>query len=164
MLAIMAETEMLWRLADAAIEAGDFIRARGLYEQGATLGDPGCWHGLGYMFDIGQGVEVDQEHAMRCYKAAWRSKYVASANNIAILYKERGERRAMFRWFKRAAEHGDDGAYLDLAKCYRDGVGTRRSISEALRCLARVIAGPCASEDDREQAQELLTSFRPQMI
>ena len=164
MLAIMAETEMLWWLADAAIEAGDFIRAKAVYEQGAALGDPGCWHGLGFMFDTGQGVKVDKEHAMKCYKAAWRSKNVSSANNIAILYKERGERRAMFSWFKRAAEHGDDGAYLDLAKCYLDGVGTRRSISEAVRCLARVMAGRCASEDDREQAQEMLRGFRLQMI
>ena len=53
----MAEMEMLWRLANAASEAGDFSRARELYERGAALDDAGCWVGLGYMFDIGQGVE-----------------------------------------------------------------------------------------------------------
>lgn len=119
----MAEMEMLWRLAGSAVEAGDFARALDLYERGAALGDAACCTGLGYMFDTGQGVEADKRRAMQCYKAAWRSRDVAAANNIAILYREGGDRRAMFRWFKRAAEHGDDGAYLELAKCYRDGVG-----------------------------------------
>jgi TPR repeat protein len=160
----MAETEMLWRLAASATEAGDFARAKSLYERGAALGDALCWVGLGYMFDVGQGVDADKHRAMRCYRAAWRSRDAAAANNIAVLYREMGDRRATFRWFKRAAEHGDDGAYLELAKCYRDGVGVRRSLDEALRCLSKVMTGTCASEADREEAQEMLEGFRPRSI
>lgn len=163
-LAWMAEMELLWRLADTAIEAGDFTRAIDLYERGAALGDAACWTGLGYMFDTGQGVEPDKRRAMKCYQAAWRRQDVAAANNIAILYRESGNRRAMFRWFRRAAEYGDDGAYLELAKCYRDGVGVRRSRDHAVRCLSKVIAGSCTSEAEREDAQQLLADFRPRPI
>ena len=38
----VVETEMLWRLASDAEDAGDFQRARRLAEQGAELGDPSC--------------------------------------------------------------------------------------------------------------------------
>ena len=155
---------MLWRLAYAASEAGDFSRARELYVRGAALDDAGCWVGLGYMFDIGQGVEPNKRLAMRCYRAAWRKRDPAAANNIAILYREVGDRRAMFQWFKRAAESGDGGAYLELAKCYRDGVGTRKSLESAVRCSASVLARAGASEAEREEAEELIASFRPRSI
>jgi TPR repeat protein len=160
----MAEMAMLWALADAAARDGDHERAKALYERGAGLGDSACWVGLGFMFDTGQGVEVDKERALQCYRAAWRSRDPAAANNIAVLYREKGDRRAMFRWFKRAAEQGDDGAYLDLAKCYREGVGVRKSLDEALRCLARVMAGSCVSEAERDEARELLAQLRPRAV
>jgi uncharacterized protein len=161
----MAETEMLWRLANAAIEAGDFARAKAIYERGAALGDADCWQGLGYMFDVGQGMEADKQQAMRGYRAAWRlGRNAAAANNIAALYRDAGDRRAMFRWFKRASEQGNDGVCLELAKCYRDGVGVRRSLGDALRCLSRVMSGPCASEAEREEAQAMLASFQPQIV
>lgn len=160
----MAEMELLWRFADAADTAGDFVRAHLLYERGAALGDALCLLGLGYMLDIGRGVEQDKLGAMRCYKAAWRAREVAAANNIAILYRERGDRRAMFRWFSKAAEQGDDGACLELAKCYRAGVGVRRSLPDAVRCLAKVVAGSNVSEAERVEAQEMLAAFRPRQI
>lgn len=158
------EFEMLWRRASDADDAGDFALARQIYERGAVLGDPDCWHALGYMFDVGRGGPPDKERAMRCYKTAWRSHRTAAANNIAILYRERGDRRAMFRWFGRAARHGDDGAYLDLAKCYRDGHGVRRSPADAVRCLSRAVNGPCISEDEREEAKELLATLAPRLV
>ena len=152
---------MLWCLADAALENEDFARARELWERGASLGDPACWVGLGFMFDTGQGVEVDKEKALRCYRAAWRQRNASAANNIAGLYRQMGNRRAMFRWLRRAAEHGDDGANLDLSRCYLNGVGVRRSLDEAVRCLARVMAGGCVSEAERDEARELLKGLRP---
>ena len=162
--ALMAEMEMLWRLADAAAEAGDFERARVLYERGAALGDPACWAALGYMFDIGQGAEPDKQKAMRFYRVAWRRKNIMAANTIAVLYRERGGRRAMFRWFLRAAEHGDDGAYLELAKCYRDGFGVHRSLTDVVKCASKVLAGQCASDFDREEAQNMLEAYRPRSV
>ncbi len=160
----MAETELLWRLADTALQAGDFERARDIWERGAGLGDPECWVGLGVMFDVGQGVEVDKHRAMRCYKTAWRSRNLSAANNIAVLYREWGNKRAMFQWFERAARHGDDEAYLELAKCYRDGLGVRKSLPNAVRCLAKVTAGSDVSEAGRDEAAEMLASFQPRAI
>lgn len=155
---------MLWRLADAALEAEDFVRAKELLERGASLGDAACWVGLGVMYDTGQGLQIDKAEAMRRYRAAWRYRDPSAANNIAMLYREKGNRRAMFSWLKRAAEQGDDGAYLELAKCYLNGIGVRRSLDEAVRCIARVMSGSCVSEAEREEAGELLAALRPRAI
>lgn len=157
---VVVEPEMIWRLADSAIEAGDFARAKALYERGAALGDAACWHGLGYMFDVGQGLAADKQQAMRCYKMAWRRLNTSAACNIAILYKERGNRKAMFSWFKRAADLGDIGAYLELAKCYLDGAGAPKSADAAVRCLAKVVATPSVADAELEEALELLAKFR----
>ncbi len=128
------------------------------------MGDAGCWVGLGYMFDVGQGIEVDKTRAMRCYKTAWRSRDAAAANNIAVLYRETGNWRAMFRWLTKAAESGGGDAFLELAKCYRDGVGVRRSVDNALRCLAKVMAGSNTSDEERTEAEAMLQAFRPHAV
>lgn len=161
----MISTEALFRIGDAAAEAGDHERARRSFEQGAALGDVPCLMRLGYMFDLAMGVERDTAFAMRCYQQAWRREgSEAAANNIARLYSEAGNSRAMFRWFKRAADHGDDGAQVDLAKCYLRGVGVRKSVDEAVKCLAAALAGANICEAERKEAAALLAEFRPRLV
>jgi TPR repeat protein len=161
----MISTEALFRIGDAAQEAGEHERARRAFEQGAALGDVWCLLRLAYMFDIGLGVAVDKPFAMRCYQRAWRRGHSeVAANNIAILYREAGKRREMFRWFLRAAELGDDGAQVDLAKCYLAGIGVRKSVPEALRRLAAAVSGANICEAEREEAAALLAQLRPRLV
>jgi TPR repeat protein len=144
---------------DVAEEAGDFNTARASFELGAALGDPYCWSRLGLMFDKGVGCDVDKATAMRCYRRAWQARDVVAANNIAVLYRETGNRRAMFQWFKRAADAGDDGAFIRLAECYLTGTGTRRSSTRAAACLDRAAEGGSLSDAEREEAELLLAKI-----
>jgi TPR repeat protein len=160
----MTDTTLLFRTADAAQEAGDFALAKASFERGAALGDPSCWERLGYMFDVGIGVSINKAEAMRCYRQAWRHRSTSAANNIAILYRERGDKRAMFRWYSRAAKAGDGSAHLDMAKCYRDGTGVRKSVDAAVRCLAIAVQAYFITEAEREEAQILLDGFRPKAV
>lgn len=157
----MAETTLLFRTGDAAEEAGDYVSAKRAFERGAALGDDSCWLRLGYLYDVGLGVEADKLEAMRCYRRAWRQRNTAAANNIAILHREKGDHRSMFRWLERAAKAGDGSAYLDLAKCYRDGVGVRKAPEAAVRCLAAALTSQFISEQEREEAAALMAAFRP---
>jgi TPR repeat protein len=161
----MVEAEALFRLGDTAEEAGDYVRARQLFEQGAALGHESCLTRLALMFDVGKGVEIDKPFAMRCYRRAWRrGRSQVAANNIAILYREAGNRRAMFRWFKRGAEHGDGDALVELAKCYLGGLGVRRSANEALVRLSAALTSSNISEASREEAAALLAALRPALV
>ncbi|AYV46321.1 hypothetical protein CFHF_15585 [Caulobacter flavus] len=160
----MIETEALLHIAFEAEEAGDYARAREGYARCADLGDVTGLTNLAYMHDTGLGAPPDKDEAMRLYRRAWRrATCTVSANNIAILYRERGDHRAMVRWFARGAAAGDDSACLQLAKCYLEGVGVRRSVEAAVRCLARVLASDTVYEDDIDQAEALMEPFRPRL-
>ena len=98
---------------------------------------------------------------MRCYRLAWLSRNPAAANNIAVLYRERGDDRGMLRWYKKAAAEGDGGSHLAVAKCYLRGLGVRANTQAGLRSLAAAVASDLISEAEREEAQGLLDNLRP---
>jgi uncharacterized protein len=157
----MPNTDALLRIAYAAAEKGDCSHARICYEQGAALNDAECLHALAYMYDVGEGVTADKAVAMKLYRRAWRRGSHAAANNIAILYREQGKKRAMFRWFDRVAQAGDGSARLQMAKCYLRGEGVRRDAQAAIRCLAAANASFYISELEREEAQAFLAELEP---
>jgi len=161
----MVSTDALYRIANAAEEAGNHEFARQSYERGAALGDAFCIFRLAHMYDVGElGEPPDKVRAMELYRRAWRKGCPGAANNIAILYRERGNRRAMFQWFKREADAGDGSAQLDLAKCYLKGTGVRKCAQSALRCLASAISSEYIADFEREQAQELMERLRPREV
>jgi uncharacterized protein len=160
----MISTDALFRIGDAAEESGDYDLARASFEKGASFGDEVCLTRLARMFDLGLGCEADRAAAMRCYQKAWRRGSEIAANNIAILYREAGNPRAKFRWFKRAVDRGDEDANVELAKCYLHGIGVRRSLYLGVRCLAAASSGADVFEATREEAAALLAQFRPKLI
>jgi TPR repeat protein len=145
---------------DTKEDAGDFDGARHAFEAGAALGDPACWSRLGLMFDNGVGCEVDKERAMSCYRRAWRSHDLCAANNIAILYREAGNRRAMFQWFQRAVGVGDGDALVEVAKCYLEGIGVRRNVAAAIRALTEATASRCITPAGIGEAESILADLQ----
>ena len=160
----MISTDALLNIAHEAGEKGDFHLARQCYERGAALGDANCLQALGYMYDVGEGVTEDKALAMKFYRRAWRGGDWAAALNIAVLYRQQGKPRLMFRWFERVAEAGDGSAQFEMAKCYLDGTGVRRDPQAALRCLVAAIRSSLITEYEREEAQGLLDTLRPRQV
>jgi uncharacterized protein len=134
---------------DAKEQAGDFDAARRLFERGGKLGQHYCWSRLAYMYDVGIGVRVDKAKAMSYYRRSWRKGEWVGATNIAILY----------RWFLRAAEAGDGDSFVEVAKCYRLGMGVRKNHVLARRALDGATASDRITEGGREEAEELLARF-----
>lgn len=158
----MVSTDALFRIGDAAEEAGNFEVALQSFERGAVLGDVQCLCRLAYLFDVGRGVEVDKAKAMRLYRRAWQqSRETVAATNIAVLYREQAKLTAMFRWWKRAADAGDGSAYFEMAKCYLEGHGVKKDVQSALRCLSAAVTSEHICEEDREGAEGLLNALRP---
>jgi hypothetical protein len=157
----MVNTDALFRIADAAEEAGNYELARKSFERGASLGDSMCLCRLAYLFDTGTGGEVDKTLAMRLYRRAWRiDRNAVAGGNIAILYREQKNWRQTFRWWQRVAELGDGSSHLELGKCYLRGQGVRRDLQSALRCLAAAEGSIYITEYERELAQRLLSKLR----
>jgi TPR repeat protein len=160
----MVNTDALLRIAHAAGEDGRLDVQRQCFEQGASLGDPECLQSLAYMYDVGEGVSPDKGRAMKLYLEAWRRGSHAAANNIAILYREQGKPKLMFRWFERVARAGDGSAQLDMAKCYLNGIGVRKNLQAAMRCLAVAKDSFYITEFEREEAQALSDAYSLRVV
>lgn len=156
----MADLDVLYLIGDAAEDRGDFPAARRAFERGAALGHEWSVSRLAMMFDLGLGVDVDKRRAMRLYLRTWRMGSDVAGNNLAILYREKGNARGERRWFERAAERGDDGARIDLAKLYLKAVPP--APETALRLLAEAKAG-VLSEAEAEEADALIANLRPRL-
>jgi TPR repeat protein len=160
----MVSTYALFRIAHDAQEAGNYELARQSFERGASLGCADCLSRLAYMLDVGIGVDVDKSRAMQLYKQAWRLGSHVAPNNIAILYREQGKRRLMFQWFMHGVARQDGDALVEVAKCYLNGIGVRRSVQDALRALASAVNSDCITEASREEAQAILDELRPRAV
>jgi len=161
----MVEAGVLFRLGDAAEDEGNYKLARESFERGAALGDESCLTRLARLFDLGIGVDTDKGFAMRCYRRAWRLwRSNIAANNMAVLHREAGNRRAMFQWFERGANEGDGDAMVRLARCYLDGLGVRRSPAAAMKLLSAAVGGDNLCEASRDEANELIAGLRPTLV
>jgi TPR repeat protein len=160
----MTNADESFSRGDDAQEAGDFELARLCFEQGAALADANCLSRLAYLYDVGIGVPIEKRRARGLYLRAWRLGCHVAGNNLAILHREAGNHGAMARWFRRAVERGDDGARIELAKCYLHGLGVEPSPTLALRHLQVVLAGSGIVEWEREEAEALVASLAPRLV
>ena|SRR5207247_9255198 len=75
-------------------------------------------------------------------KAALRGGDSTAANNLAATYRQLGNRRRSFHWWKRAAEtRGGDDAWLEVGYCCQYGIGVRRDGSIAISSYRRPFEG-----------------------
>ncbi len=160
----MADADEFFSRGDDAQEAGDFDLARRCFEQGAALGDANCLSRLAYLYDVGMGVPIDKRRARGLYLRAWRLGCHVAGNNLAILHREAGNHGAMARWFRRAMERGDNGARIELAKCYLQGLGVEPSPTLALRNLQVALADDDIVDWERDEAQALVASLAPKLV
>jgi TPR repeat protein len=62
-----------------------------------------------------------------------------ASNNIAAAYRELGNFRRAFQWWKRAAGPKDGDAWLEVGYCLQYGIGTRRNPTAAIRAYRMAI-------------------------
>jgi|SRR5947208_9594742 len=87
-------------------------------------------------------------------KAALRGGDSTAANNLAATYRQLGNRRRSFHWWKRAAEtRGGDDAWLEVGYCCQYGIGVRRDGSIAISSYRKAIRRYYVNDYQREEAR-----------
>ena len=76
-----------------------------------------------------------------------------AANNIAATYRELGNAKRAFHWWRRAAISDDGDAWLEVGFCLQYGIGTRRDAAAAIKAYRRAIASEHTTEYGCEEAQ-----------
>jgi TPR repeat protein len=124
--------------AVAGIEAynrGDISSAFRSLKLAADAGDSDAQANLGYLYARGQGVERNQQEAMRLYQLSAKQGNAAGMNAMAFKYRygtgvEIDLTRAVY-WFCRAAASGDPRGLNNLGIMYNEGQGVDRDMAEA---------------------------------
>ena len=145
--------------AHRAWESGDLASAFMCFRLGANGGQVGCMMNLGYFYDEGVGTLRSKHDAMRWYKRAFLNGDSSAASNIAILFRERGNHRQMFRWFVAAARRDDGDALVEVAKCYLMGLGVPRSTMMTIANAHKALRSAHISPAGREEAFGLLAAL-----
>ncbi len=126
----------------------------------ANHGNPSAQNHLGICLSNGEGVEKNEIEALYWTKKALKNGSVCAANNIATIYRDMGNNRRAFFWYRRAAESGDYDAYVEIGERYYKGTGVRKNYVAAVECYKKAIRATCICEDSREKAFFLLgTAF-----
>jgi TPR repeat protein len=87
-------------------------------------------------------------------KAVQRGGDSTAANNLAATYRQLGNRRRSFHWWKRAAKtRGGDNAWLEVGYCCQYGIGVRRDVNTAIRSYRKAIRKYYVSDYEREEAR-----------
>jgi uncharacterized protein len=112
---------------DAALKW--FLRA-------AAQGDAPALNMVGYMHDVGEGVDEDAHEAFGWYQRAADKGYDVAQYNLGVMYQNgRGVEKnptLAARWYRKAADKGDADSQAALGYLYEQGLGVHTDISEAI--------------------------------
>lgn len=101
----------------------DILKAMQFYSQAAQYGHPGANFELGclYHFGVPGIVSIKHNKAMKHYKVASQAGIVGATYNLAMLWEEHDEDKAMVLWGE-AADQGHAKAMCCLAVRYFHGI------------------------------------------
>src|SRR5262245_14178756 len=116
-------------------DAGDVKGAFRLWLTCAHAGDSGCQLNVGRCYEHVEGVRRNATHAMYWYRRAYRLGEASAANNLGLLYRDRGDRRRAIAWLERAMQRGSIDSALHLGQIYLED---RRDVTRALKYLTIV--------------------------
>ena len=114
-----------YETGSAAYDAGDYEKARHIWEPLAKKGDVRAQRGMGKIYEKGKGVERDFAMAYKWYRPAAEKGDAESQYRVSVAYGyglgvKKDEAEAV-KWLRKAAEGGQKRAQKSLAKGYEDG-------------------------------------------
>lgn len=125
-----------------AFQAGDYGRARDIWQPLADDGDARAQYGLGVLYErAGGDMAPDLDRAAHWYARAAGQGHPSARNNLALMFAqgrgvERNPRRATELW-EQAAEAGHLMAQYNLGLAYYRGEGVARDHETAMRWFRR---------------------------
>lgn len=122
------------------------------FRKAAEAGYVPAQNNLGVMLGDGDGVEKNPVLALYWLKKAWKGGDSCAPHNIAITYRDMGNLKRAFHWFKKCAETGDDDAVLQVGIHSFWGKGVRKDWGKAVDCYQKAIKGKNISEASRDDA------------
>lgn len=106
------------------------------YVDDAGLGD-NMWN-IGYRMELGgdyTSAAAIWEECVRLNNSASTMWYLGQ-----LYEKYLGDAETGFQWYLKSAQNNYEPAYIDVGRCYKDGIGTGRNLEEALSWLEAYVS------------------------
>lgn len=124
-------------------------------------GNQDATYWLFFAYDVGLGVERDEDKALEYLKTLAECGYPDMQCELGKWFEtidwpthKRKMKREAVKWFKKAAEQGNAEAMYCLGECYVYGDGVRESLKKAIEWFAK------AAEQGYEEAQATLEFWK----
>ena len=147
----------------AAFERGDYEIALKAFHTLADRNDPLGQYGLGLMYDLGTGVNLDFQEAVKWYKLSAEQGNSDAQNNLATMYAEgegvNKDYKKAIKWYELAAQQGNFDAPNNLGTIYLQGIEVRRNYIVAYRWFhLGEMKGDRAAVANRKFVEKRMTS------
>jgi hypothetical protein len=145
-----------------AFQGGDYATALKELLPLAKQGNASAQFYLGVMYHDGQGVPLDDNEALRWYRAAADQGDALAQSKLAIMY-EYGQgvpldHKEAAKWYRLAAEQGDAVAQFSLGLMYVRGEGVPQDYVQAHMWLnLAAAAGDAGSIKERDITARKMT-------
>lgn len=121
-----------------AMKKNDVVTAFGLFKKSCEGGNPSGCFGLGTMYVMGKGVDVNLQKAQRYYEMGCSAGDPTSCTNLAMLYNEktdasRDDKELAVQFYMTACQGGDAIACNNLGFMYANGDGVGKDFFKAIR-------------------------------
>jgi TPR repeat protein/serine/threonine protein kinase len=139
--------------ANDAYAQRDYASALQGFQQAAATGDPVAEYQLGYMYQLGQGVQPDPGTAMSWYRRAAAQNYAPAQSQIGYMNQYgvgmRQDYAAAAHWYNLAAAQGFKTAQFELGYLSQHGFGTPKNYYAALHWYQMAAAQGSASAQNQ---------------
>jgi TPR repeat protein len=139
--------------ADEAYAQRDYASALQGFQQAAATGDPVAEYQLGYMYQLGQGVQPDPATALNWYRRAAAQNYAPAQSQIGYMNQYgvgmRQDYAAAAHWYNLAAAQGFKTAQFELGYLSQHGFGTPKNYYAALHWYQMAAAQGSASAQNQ---------------
>lgn len=154
-----------WAGADegmAAYQSGDYASALAEFKQAAETGDVYAQYNLGVMFALGQGVEKDEDLALKWYRKAAEKGFAPAQYSLGQAYEEAWgvsySPKIALDWYRKAAEQDYPRAQLSLGLLYARGLGVNQDVVQAYKWFhLAALSGDALAEHNRANAEKKMT-------
>jgi TPR repeat protein len=131
--------------ASKAFFAGDYAKAKQIWEKLATENDPAAMTNLGIMYEKGLGVKRDMKAAEAIYLRAANLGYAQGQFDLGNLYYNgdgiKQDYKQAGRWYMAAADSGHLRSQYYLAQMYENGQGVPEDRLNALKWYVKAADG-----------------------
>ena len=132
----------------------DDVKAFELYHRAGELGNVEAYCNVGYAYDFGHGVDIDEKKATHYYKLAAIGGNVNARYNLGFNEEAAGNTNRALKHYMIAVEGGKDNALKAIQKLYSNGNATKEDYTTALRAYQAYLAEIKSTQRDEAAAYD----------